>query len=262
MSTAPDRSELVELNTTLTEITAAWDGNDSVDTDLGTDVQNLGERLCALLDALTLDPEVNDTLRDEASATHLSLANAIDHYRTLDEHDTAASADIYELLAPALSLADRALPDGHTGDGPRFWAADADAEQHATHVFGEHTAQIVDERAGGAVAYAHDNNAAWIVAALNATAGAFPSWPEVAEPYADGTDPIERYVVTLVVGFDPTTAGGNVTDPKQAALAALDLTRDDHSRSTVWHVYDRDTGRLHRFDQSEFDTDHIDAHEE
>lgn len=52
-------------------------------------------------------------------------------------------------------------------DSPRFWWVEADAAQPSTHAFGEHTAQIVDEEAGGAVAYCHDSNADWITAALN-----------------------------------------------------------------------------------------------
>lgn len=81
----------------------------------------------------------------------------------------------------------------------------------------------------------------------------YPGWETVSEPYADGTDPIERYVVTLVVGYDPDTETETEVGAKEAALAALNLTRDEQARSTVWHVYDRRTRQTHRFDQSEFD---------
>jgi hypothetical protein len=95
---------------------------------------------------------------------------------------------------------------------------------------------------------------AWELAWQRKRAG-FPPWAAVAEPYADGTDPVERYVVTLVVGYDPDTTGGMVTEPAEAARAALELTRDAQARSTVWHVFDRNTGHLHRLEQGEFDTD-------
>lgn len=51
-------------------------------------------------------------------------------------------------------------------DSPRFWATGINAEQAATHAFGQHTVQIVDENAGGAIAYCHYANADWITAAL------------------------------------------------------------------------------------------------
>lgn len=88
-----------------------------------------------------------------------------------------------------------------------------------------------------------------------ATVPTYPAWETVAEPYADDTDPVERFVATLVVGYDSDTTTD--TDPKQAALYALNLTRDEQARSTVWHVHDRHTGKTHRFDQSEFDGDDI-----
>jgi hypothetical protein len=200
MST-PDHTELAELDAKLAETTAAWDATDEVDTNLGVEVQQLGERLSALLNGLTLNPEVSNTLREEAEATQMRLGTAVDHYEVLDEHDTTSALDIYELLPGALELVERAL-----GGAPELPLT-------------------------------------------------FPAWPDVAEPYADGSDPIERFVVTLVVGSDPSTTRGHVTDPKRAALDALNLTRDEESRSTVWHVYDRATGTLHRFDQSEFDTE-------
>lgn len=91
--------------------------------------------------------------------------------------------------------------------------------------------------------------------ALQRKRAAFPQWAAVAEPYVDGTDLVERFVVTLVVGYDQETTGGMVTEPTEAARAALELTRDVQARSTVWHVFDRHTGQLHRLEQSEFDTD-------
>jgi hypothetical protein len=79
----------------------------------------------------------------------------------------------------------------------------------------------------------------------------FPTWEQVAEPYA-AARANEQFVVTLVVGYDPDTAP-DVTTPEAAATAALELTRDGDPRGTVWHVYDRRTGQTHRFEQSEFE---------
>lgn len=251
-----DHAEIAEVRAALAEITTAWDSTEEVDTNLGTDVQNFGERLCLLLDELTRNPEVSATLREEVIATYRTLSDAIDHYDNLTEHDTTACMDIFEALAPAVDVAERALHIEQLSTTPtdgehRFWATAADASQPATHAFAEHTAQVVDEQAGGAVAYVHDRNADWITAALNAAATQ-PAWAAIAEPYAVNG---ERFIVTLVVGYGPGPSDGEVTTPQQAALAALQLTRHHGARSTVWHVHDRATGTTHRFDQSEFDQD-------
>lgn len=56
----------------------------------------------------------------------------------------------------------------NTDDGPRYWWAAADDTQPDTLAFGQHTAQVVDEQAGGAIAYCHTDNAQAITDALNA----------------------------------------------------------------------------------------------
>lgn len=71
---------------------------------------------------------------------------------------------------------------------------------------------------------------------------------EVASIYAHRN---ERFVVSLVVGYDPSE--GDVLTPKSAAASALELTRNDGSNGTVWFVYDRQTGQLHQFEQDEFE---------
>jgi hypothetical protein len=84
----------------------------------------------------------------------------------------------------------------------------------------------------------------------------YPDWSVVAQPYAHLTDPAgaaERWVVTLVVGYDPATTNGTATSPLQAANAALALTRGAGGRGTVWHVYDRKTQQAHEFEQHEFE---------
>jgi hypothetical protein len=56
------------------------------------------------------------------------------------------------------------------------------------------------------------------------------------------------------VAYDVDGApGGEVTGPAGAAREALALTRDEQSRSTVWHVFDRRDNRLHRFEQADFE---------
>lgn len=124
MGTTPDRATLAELSTALADVTTAWDSHDSVDTELGAEVQALAERLYAVLIALILQPEVNEALREEMRATCRSLSTAIVHYAQLAEHDTDASVDIYETLAPALALADRAITGTHTRRGHAASSAD------------------------------------------------------------------------------------------------------------------------------------------
>jgi len=62
----------------------------------------------------------------------------------------------------------------------------------------------------------------------------------------------ERFVVSLIVGYSPDRDG--VRTPEEAALATLDLTRDDGAGGTHWRVYDRATGQTHTFEQRIFDT--------
>jgi hypothetical protein len=60
--------------------------------------------------------------------------------------------------------------------------------------------------------------------------------------------PDERFVVSLIVGY-----GDEVRYPWEAALAALELTRDGGHAGTRWFVFDRATNRLQSFEQEEFD---------
>jgi hypothetical protein len=59
----------------------------------------------------------------------------------------------------------------------------------------------------------------------------------------------DRYVVSFLVGYSSDDA----KCPEDAANWALELTRDAGSDGTIWFVYDRETGELARFEQSDFD---------
>lgn len=61
-----------------------------------------------------------------------------------------------------------AVNEVEQNEDARFWWSYADTDQPHTNAFGAHTAQIVDEDSGGAVAYVHHDNADRIVNALNA----------------------------------------------------------------------------------------------
>lgn len=64
-------------------------------------------------------------------------------------------------------------------------------------------------------------------------------------------EPEERFVVSLIVRYDPATSG--VQTAEDAARAALGMTRDESASGTTWHVYDRHTGRMHVLRQKDFD---------
>ncbi len=94
----------------LDELTAAWDAVDEVDSNLGTDVENLGRRLVCLLDDLRAHIIRTDTLRANQLLRYLrDLEDAVHDYTELDEHDTNASIDIFDRLAPGIALAHRVL---------------------------------------------------------------------------------------------------------------------------------------------------------
>ena len=62
--------------------------------------------------------------------------------------------------------------------------------------------------------------------------------------------PGERYVVSLIVGYDPDE---NVQSAEDAAHYALALTTDEASEGTHWYVFDRVTGDGRYFEQSEIE---------
>lgn len=71
------------------------------------------------------------------------------------------------------------------------------------------------------------------------------------EPHEVGSiyvAPGDRFVVSLIVGY-----GEEVSTPEEAALAALELTRDTGSHGTGWHVFDRQEGVMHFLEQERFD---------
>lgn len=67
-------------------------------------------------------------------------------------------------------------------------------------------------------------------------------------------DPRDRFVVSLIVGYDDDADGSNVQSPKEAAHYALKLTTDEASDGTFWFVFDRKTKEMHQFEQSDFET--------
>ena len=71
---------------------------------------------------------------------------------------------------------------------------------------------------------------------------------EVASIYVDDRMGRSRFIVSLVVGF---AASPEVLSAEDAAIAALDLTRDAGAGSTTWFVYDRLTCTMRRFQQED-----------
>lgn len=67
----------------------------------------------------------------------------------------------------------------------------------------------------------------------------------------------ERFVVSLIVGYHGTEEPGGVKNAKQAAAAALALTRDGGSGGTHWFVFDRKTRKMHMYEQSTFEEIHV-----
>lgn len=64
-------------------------------------------------------------------------------------------------------------------------------------------------------------------------------------------DPDDRFVVSLLVGYNP--ADGHVLTVEEAANAALQLTHDGDSGGTNWYVHDRETKKTVMLEQSSFD---------
>jgi hypothetical protein len=62
-------------------------------------------------------------------------------------------------------------------------------------------------------------------------------------------EPSDRFVVSLITTYGNPADG--IATPEEAAGAALDLTRDDGSAGTNWHVFDRKTGQHTRVEQSD-----------
>lgn len=63
--------------------------------------------------------------------------------------------------------------------------------------------------------------------------------------------PGDRFVVSLVVGYNPKDTDDTVTTPEQAAAAALGLVLDGPGGDTHWSVYDRETGATKTISQSD-----------
>lgn len=76
---------------------------------------------------------------------------------------------------------------------------------------------------------------------------------EIDTIYVDDKD---RYIVSLIVGYEDGEGGSNGAGCKSLADAArwaLELTRDGGCDGTHWFVYDRATGEHEFFEQDQFD---------
>jgi hypothetical protein len=112
MTTIADHltTDVQRLAADLDELATAWDAVDEVDTNLGTDVENLGRRLIGVLDDLRAQIIRTDALRASQLLRYvLDLEEAVNHYTELEEHDTDASIDIFDRLGPGIALAQRNL---------------------------------------------------------------------------------------------------------------------------------------------------------
>lgn len=84
--------------------------------------------------------------------------------------------------------------------------------------------------------------------------GARAQNPEPHEIDSIYVSPQNRFVVSLIVGYGGEEEGTDgVTTPERAAAAALELSRDMSASDTVWHVFDRTTGRMHMLVQRVFE---------
>jgi hypothetical protein len=64
--------------------------------------------------------------------------------------------------------------------------------------------------------------------------------------------PSDRFVVSLVVGYDPSDESQkHITTPARALGAALNLIKDEGWEDTNWYCFDRVTGTLHVLEQHE-----------
>ncbi|MFH8260547.1 hypothetical protein [Streptomyces roseolus] len=93
------QTAVASTGTELDALVKTWESADEVDTGLGSDIENLGQRL------LTLIEQTGQT----TAPVYNALTTALDHYRSLDEHDTNASHDIFDQLGPAYALLRRHL---------------------------------------------------------------------------------------------------------------------------------------------------------
>lgn len=70
----------------------------------------------------------------------------------------------------------------------------------------------------------------------------------------------DRYIVSLIVSYSDDDLELDEELPPEhriraqiAAHFALELTRDEGSRTTVWFVYDRETGQEYQFEQRDIE---------
>ncbi len=69
---------------------------------------------------------------------------------------------------------------------------------------------------------------------------------ELGNTYAGAKD---RFIVSLIVSYREPY----IKTAQAAGAAALALTTDDGSPDTHWFVFDRKTGQMHQFEQSDLE---------
>jgi len=79
------------------------------------------------------------------------------------------------------------------------------------------------------------------------TNGTFGTVVTSLSPHAQIGD---RFFVSFVVSYPEQPA---IKTPEEAAAYALAMTRDDQPESTIWTVYDCQTGGVWALDQDEFE---------
>lgn len=103
----------------------------------------------------------------------------------------------------------------------------------------------------------------WAKTALGDPPGTIIAAHEVDSVYMGQWEPDKnvRFIVSLIVGYDPETEK-TVTTPGDAAAATLDLIRAVSAGGVQWCVFDRLEGRMYRLSQSTFDAElSVDAQE-
>ena len=70
-----------------------------------------------------------------------------------------------------------------------------------------------------------------------------------ANPQDDPRIDPDRFIVSLIVGYQPRR--DNIVSPEQAVAAAVAFTLGPEGGDTMWHVFDRQTGKSQFITQGE-----------
>lgn len=105
VSPAALQQDAQRLTAVIAGLTRRWEATSEVDTELGAEVQDTGERLMFLAEQLAAAavPQQAVTLREIAGR----LRDATGYYGSLDEHDTGASIDVFGQLGPGIAVVSR-----------------------------------------------------------------------------------------------------------------------------------------------------------